>query len=184
MPSYTIIAGVNGVGKSSLSGVLKSERSDFGYIIDVDKIGAEKNCTPMDAGKTAINKIDNFLVKEISFTQETTLSGQKTEKTIKAAKEKGYFIRLFYIGLNSSCECLKRIRNRVEKGGHNIGADDVERRYSKRFDDLMKILPYCDEVRLFDNENGFVEVAEYRNGEIVTKGDYRPVWLTELIDYD
>ena len=181
MPNYTIIAGVNGVGKSSLSGVLKSERSDLGYIVDVDKIGAENKCTPIDAGKIAIKKINNFLTKEVSFSQETTLSGQRIEKTVKTAKEKGFEIRLFYIGLNTSDECLKRIQNRVEKGGHNIGVDDVERRYNKRFDDLIKILPYCDEVRLFDNENGFVEVAEYKNGEIIVKGDYKPIWLMELI---
>ena len=44
-------------------------------------------------------------------------------------------------------------------------------------------MPYCDEVTLFDNENGFVEVAVYRNGELIPTGDYRPVWLSELIDY-
>ncbi|MCL2126212.1 MAG: hypothetical protein FWH33_09535 [Oscillospiraceae bacterium] len=181
MPYYTIIAGVNGVGKSSLSGVLKTERNDLGYIIDVDKIGTDNNCSPIDAGKTAVGKINQYLSRELSFSQETTLSGQKTEKTIKTAKGKGYSIRLFYIGLNTLDECLKRIENRVEKGGHNIGADDVARRYGKRFDDLIKILPLCDEVRLFDNENGFVEVAEYKNGEIITKGEYKPGWLVDLI---
>ena len=181
MPNYTIIAGLNGVGKSSLSGVLKSERNDLGYIIDVDKIGVESNCTPIDAGKIAIKKIKDILAKEISFTQETTLSGQRMEKTVKTAKEKGYVIRLFYIGLSTVEECLGRIRNRVEKGGHNIRADDVKRRYGKRFDDLIKILPYCDEVRFFDNENGFVEVGEYKNGEVTPKGDYRPTWIVEFM---
>ena len=33
-----------------------------------------------------------------------------------------------------------------------------------RFESLVRVLPYCDEVALFDNENGFVEVAEYTNG--------------------
>ena len=32
MKTYTIIAGVNGVGKSSLTGVLKAERNDLGYV--------------------------------------------------------------------------------------------------------------------------------------------------------
>ena len=181
MPVYTIIAGINGVGKSSFSGVLKSERNDLGYIIDVDKISADNKCTPIDAGKIAIKKINSFLTNEMSFSQETTLSGQRTEKTVKTAKEKGYSIRLFYIGLNTTDECLKRIKNRVEKGGHNVGTNDVQRRYNKRFDDLIKILPFCDEVRLFDNENGFVEVAEYKNGEIIAKGEYKPIWLLELI---
>ncbi|MDR0490489.1 MAG: hypothetical protein LBH28_04510 [Oscillospiraceae bacterium] len=181
MPIYTIIAGVNGVGKSSLSGVLKAERNDLGCIIDVDKIAAENGFTPLEAGKTAVRKIDAYLSKSLSFSQETTLSGLRTEKTLKIAKEKKYYIRLFYIGLNTQEECSKRIRNRVEKGGHDINPDDVDRRYKKRFDDLLAVLPYCDEVHFYDNENGFNEVGEYKNGEIIAKGDYRPAWLQELI---
>lgn len=36
--TYTIIGGVNGVGKSSFTGVLKERCTDLGIIIDVDKI--------------------------------------------------------------------------------------------------------------------------------------------------
>ena len=180
MKIYTIIAGVNGVGKSSFSGVLKSERSDLGTIIDIDKIAQENNINPIEAGKKAITQMSGFLSKNISFAQETTLSGHRSEKTVVTAKDKGYTVRLFYIGLNSCDESIKRIKNRVEKGGHNIGSDDVSRRYDKRFDDLIKLLPYCDEVKLYDNENGFVEVGEYKNGELICKGEYKPQWLREL----
>ena len=41
MKMYTLIAGVNGAGKSSFSGALEEELEDFGVIIDVDKITAE-----------------------------------------------------------------------------------------------------------------------------------------------
>ena len=41
MRTYTIIGGVNGVGKSSFTGVLKERCTDLGIIIDVDKITAE-----------------------------------------------------------------------------------------------------------------------------------------------
>ena len=180
MPIYTIVAGVNGVGKSSLTGVLKAERNDLGYVIDVDKIAFEGGLKPVDAGKVAIRKINEFLAKNISFGQETTLSGIRVEKTAKEAKEKGYKVRMFYICLNTCEESVKRINNRVSKGGHNIQDGDVKRRYAKRFDDLVKILPYCDEVHLFDNENGFVAVGEYKNGEVICKGDIRPEWLKEL----
>lgn len=180
MPVYTIIAGVNGVGKSSLTGVLKAERNDLGYVIDVDKIAAEGRHSALEAGKIALAQIDGSFSKNVSFSQETTLSGQRTEKTVKIAKERSYTIRLFYIGLSTQDESKKRILNRVEKGGHNIPDADVDRRFNKRFDDLIKILPYCDEVHLFDNENGFVEVGEYKNGELITLGDYRPLWMREL----
>jgi len=177
---YTIIAGVNGTGKSSLSGVLKSERSDLGYIIDVDKIGAVKEISPLEAGKIAVNKIDECLSKNISFTQETTLSGQRTEKTVKTAKEKGYKVRLYYIGLNSLEESVKRIKNRVENGGHDIPYETVKNRYENRFFSLERILPHCNEVYFYDNKNGFNVVAEYKNGELLLKGNYEPAWLIEL----
>ena len=98
MQIYTIIGGVNGCGKSSLTGALKAERSDLGLLIDVDKAALQlfrkklggQSTTPillcktaffpalLDAGKIAVRKIDECLEKGISFTQETTLSGART----------------------------------------------------------------------------------------------------------
>lgn len=183
MKIYTIIGGVNGVGKSSLSGVLSAENTDLGIIIDTDKLTAELGGDRIKGGKLAIERIEDCLKKGINFTQETTLSGVRTLKTIQKARELDYFIRLYYVGVNSSEESIKRIKNRVEKGGHNIAPQDVERRYRKRFEDLAKILPYCNEVRFFDNENGFTEKAEYKNGSLITKGGYIPDWIKELADY-
>jgi len=180
MKSYTIVGGVNGVGKSSLSGVLKAERTDLGYIIDVDKLAVENQCGAIESGKIALAKIEDFLARGLSFTQETTLSGLKTEKTVKVARDKGYTVRLFYIGLDTLDESVERIKNRVTRGGHNIQEDDVERRFGKRFDDVIKILPYCDFALFYDNDNGFVVVGEYRNGEIICKGEYKPKWFVEL----
>ena len=57
------------------------------------------------------------------------------------------------------------------------------RRYKKRFTDLAEVLPYCDEAHFFDNDNGFVEVAEYKNGELLLVGDLRPAWVLELQRY-
>lgn len=135
----------------------------------------------LDAGKIAVRKIDECLEKGISFTQETTLSGARTERTIRRAKERGYTIRLYYIGLDTMEESLGRIRNRVAKGGHDIPKEDVKRRFSTRFADVLRVLPYCDEARFFDNDNGFVEVAEYRNGELIPRVSNPPRWLLELM---
>ena len=180
MKIYTIIGGVNGVGKSSLSGVLSAESSELGVIIDTDKITAENGGDRIKGGKIAIERINNCLEKGINFTQETTLSGVRTLKTIQKARELNYFIRLYYVGISSSDESISRIANRVSKGGHNIPPEDVKRRYAKRFDDLIKILPYCNEAVFFDNENGFIEKAEYRNGTLITKGEKIPEWIKEL----
>ena len=181
MKLYTIIGGVNGCGKSSLTGALKAERSDLGLLIDVDKLVAQLG-SPVEGGKAAVRKIDECLEKGISFTQETTLSGARTERTIRRAKERGYTIRLYYIGLDTMEESLGRIANRVAKGGHDIPKEDVERRFQSRFTDVLRVLPYCDEARFFDNDNGFVEVAEYRNGELISRVPTPPRWLLELME--
>lgn len=181
MKLYTIVGGVNGSGKSSLTGALKAEHNDLGTIIDVDKLNAQLGSV-IKGGKAAVKKIEECLVRGISFTQETTLSGVRTEHTARKAKEKGYQIRLYYVGVDTLAENLLRIENRVARGGHNIPRQDVTRRFVNRFEDLMRILPYCDEARFFDNGNGFREVAEYRNGEFVSKGIEIPDWVRELTE--
>ena len=41
MPTFTIVGGVNGAGKSSLSGVLKDCLDDLGVIVDPDRLTAQ-----------------------------------------------------------------------------------------------------------------------------------------------
>lgn len=183
MKIYTIVGGVDCVGKSSLLGVLSAESSDLGIIIDADKITNEFGGDRIKGGRIAIQRIKSCLEKKINFTQETTLSGVRTLKTIQKARDMNYFIRLYYVGVNSCIESINRIKNRVSKGGHDIPVEDVKRRYNKRFQDLAKILPYCDEAIFFDNENGFAEKAEYKNGSLILKGENIPTWIKELHKY-
>lgn len=180
--TYTIIGGVNGVGKSSIYGVLKETDRNLGVVIDTDKITAQLGGDKLKGGKEAVRRINDCLEKGESFTQETTLSGQKTLKTILAARKKGYFITLYYIGVSSAEESLSRIANRVRKGGHDIPETDVQRRFDKRFDDLLRVLPYCDLTFFWDNENGFDQVAVHCKGRIVffERDDEPPSWILSL----
>lgn len=182
MKTYTIVAGVNGCGKSSLTGVLRNEISHLGRIIDVDKITVTCGGNLLEGGKKAVSLIEDSLEKGICFTQETTLSGRKTLDTIKRAMAKDYYIRLYYVGLDTMEESLLRIENRVRRGGHNIPGDTVAKRFAKRFDDLLAILPYCHEATFYDNDNGFVTVAKYKNGELQLMGQNSPKWLAELME--
>ncbi len=180
MNVYTIIAGVNGTGKTSLRGVLEGQGLILGRIIDADYIAKQNDGNIIAAGKEAVRIITDCLDKNISFTQETTLSGHMTLRTVKVARKKGYYVRMFYVGLNSENESLKRIENRVRKGGHNIPFDDVHRRYISRFDSLYAVIPYCDEIIFYDNENGFIKVAEIKNSIFRYTNGIRPQWLEEF----
>lgn len=76
MSTYTIIAGVNGTGKSSFRGVLEGQRVNLGHIIDPNTIAKNNNNDLFKASKISVKKINDCLKNNISFTQETTLSGQ------------------------------------------------------------------------------------------------------------
>jgi len=183
MKTYTIIGGVNGVGKSSLTGVLRQTQADLGMIVDVDRITASLGGNALAGGREAIHRIEQYLAKGISFTQETTLSGLRTERTAQRARELGYCVRLHYVGLDTAEESIARIANRVRRGGHNIASEDVQRRFSERWEAVARILPYCESASFYDNDNGFICVAEYRNGQLQCLGSYRPHWICELEAY-
>ena len=176
MKTYTIVAGVNGCGKSSLTGVLRTEIDNLGKIIDVDKITTTCGGNLLEGGKKAVALIDECLEKEICFTQETTLSGRKTLDTVKRAIAKDYYIRLYYVGLDTMEECLLRIENRVKRGGHNINTDMVANRFSKRFEDLLAILPHCNDATFYDNDNGFVMLLNIKSGLLLSIGYKKPIF--------
>ncbi len=180
MKTFTIIGGVNGCGKSSLTGVLKAQRSDLGVVVDVDKLTASVGGDMLRGGKLALTRIRDCLARGVCFTQETTLSGFSTAKKASLA---GYYIRLYYVGLDTLEESLDRIQNRVAHGGHDIPPEVVSRRFERRWRCVADVLPYCDEAVFYDNYNGFTVVAEYRNGEMSLRGDYRPRWIMDLKAY-
>lgn len=178
--TYTIIAGVNGVGKSSFTGVLRHERS-LGTVIDIDQIIRQESSGDILSGsRLGIVRIYDCLQTDQSFSQETTLSGHHVLKTIQMAKSRGYCIRLYYIGLNSAEESIQRIKNRVQKGGHAISAVLVKKRFDKRFADLNKIIPNCDEIQFYDNTNGFQLIAEIKNDNLDIKAHPMPKWFSDF----
>lgn len=108
------------------------------------------------------------------------MAGHRTQRILCQARRQGYFITLYYVGLNSKEESLIRIANRVRKGGHNIPKEDVIRRFDNRINSLEGVLHLCDEVVFYDNENGFVKVAEIKNNKFSYSNGYRPDWIVKF----
>lgn len=70
MKTYTIIGGVNGVGKSSFNGVLKKQSTDLGIMIDVNRITAELGGNALGGGRVAIEIIRQWLRELIACYRE------------------------------------------------------------------------------------------------------------------
>lgn len=166
---YTIFAGVNGAGKSILYQADKYNRSE--KRINTDEIARtlgrwDDRDVQIQAGKQAVKLIKNYMEQGIDFNQETTLCGHAILRNIELAKSKGYKINLRYIGLESVDIAKERVKQRVKKGGHGIPEEVIEKRYKETLENLVKVIPLCDEVELYDNTDKLLMIGKIKNAKV------------------
>ncbi|RKD35151.1 zeta toxin family protein [Lacrimispora algidixylanolytica] len=183
MKRYVIFAGVNGAGKSTL--YLTFPKYQQMPRINTDEIlrtFGDWRITGdvMKAGKLAVQELKRCLSDGISFNQETTLCGKTIFKTIETARNQGYYIELYYVGVNSVELAKQRIAYRVSKGGHGIPDKDVEKRYLETFQNLKTILPMCNLASLYDNTKQFRRIAIYKDGIPVRISHNMPEWFQRI----
>lgn len=186
MKKYIVFAGVNGAGKSTLY-------RTFPKFQDMPRVNTDEilrsfgnwriEADILKAGKMAVYELNRYLESGISFNQETTLCGKSIIRTIKSAKEKGYFVEMYYVGVDSPELAKKRIAYRVSGGGHGIPDSDVEKRYKETFENLRVVLPLCDLVSLYDNTEIFRRIVIYKNGVPVRISRNIPEWFEKAMGY-
>ena len=153
MKQYILFAGVNGAGKTTLYNT--SEKFKALPRINVDEIvkeyGSWENMKDVaQAGKKAVSLIRGYLSEGVSFNQETTLCGRTILRNIREARELGYRVEIYFVGLDSVDLAKKRVQERVRNGGHGIPEEDIERRYHESIEHLKMLIPICDHVELYD----------------------------------
>ncbi len=186
--NYTIIAGVNGAGKSIFYNSGELDYSDLGIRVNVDELIAERYNnnwkdfkTQFRAGKEIIKEINRCIDNRLSFNQETTLSGKTIINTILKAKRLGYVINLHYIGIDSPEKAISRVKERVAKGGHGIPDETINNRYYKSLTNLQEVLPICDNVYIYDNSITKKNILIVENGNIRFK-NFIPKYMEKYID--
>ena len=185
---FYLFAGVNGAGKSTLYNS-ESLNNDIKNTIRINtdeivrEIGDWKNNSDqLKAAKIAINLRNECFLYGKSFNEETTLTGKTILKTIERAKELGYELQLFYVGVSSTEIAKERIKSRVEKGGHHIENDIVEKRYYESLKNLKEILLKFDKVYLYDNSKKYKNIFSFSNNKILFKDSKSISWAKEAIE--
>ena len=175
-PRYILFAGVNGAGKSTLfkSGLWdRTSVSEAMPRVNSDEILAshgwewEDRAAQLQAGREALALVRSCLDARTSFNQESTLTGHSIMKTIAAARQRGFRVVLYYVGVGDAEIAKRRIERRVEFGGHGVDPETVRRRARASLDNLVKAVPLCDEVFLFDNTYLLKPVARIACGDLV-----------------
>ena len=180
---YTIFAGVNGAGKSTLYTLLKqAERINADEILFSNGWDWRDEKAQFKSMLIAVDKINRCIQSGTSFNQETTLSGISIVKTIQAAKEQGFFVKMCYIGLESPELAIERVAKRVTEGGHGIKEEDIRRRYEASLKMLKDVAPLCDSVAFFDNTVRYKKVANLNNKHLQIK-EYNVPWFNRGMEW-
>lgn len=99
-----------------------------------------------------LHRISQLIAERVDFAFETTLSTKSYVSLIKTDREKGYEVTLLFFWLNSPELAIQRVATRVSKGGHNIPADVIERRYHRGLFNLQHLyIPVCNNWIIVNN---------------------------------
>lgn len=146
-PEIVVFAGPNGSGKSTITELLMPPM-DY---INADEIKKNVKCSDLDAAQLAEKQREEHLEQMREFCFETVLSTERNLRLLQRAKQKGYFIRCYYVLTADPMINVWRVKSRVESGGHDVPEDKIINRYDRALELIKDLVTICDVCHIYDN---------------------------------
>lgn len=146
-PEVVVFAGPNGSGKSTFTELLKPPMA----YINADEIKKNLKCTDLEAAQLAEKQREEYIEQMNEFCFETVLSTERNLRLLDRAKEKGYFIRCYYILTADPAINIWRVKSRVESGGHDVPEEKIISRYDRALSLVKDVVKVCDVCHIYDN---------------------------------
>ena len=135
-PTFWLIAGPNGVGKTTFARARLEAISGSVNFVNMDEIA--RGLSPLrpalaerDAAEVALERARRFIAAGTTFAMETTLSGLTHLRLLQSASKSGLETALMFFAADDPEICLARIARRVAEGGHDVPRDTVLRRFAR-----------------------------------------------------
>lgn len=191
-PTLIVIAGPNGSGKTSItSQILKHEWIQNCMYINPDNIAQEElgdwnnDEIVLKAAQIATQRREDCIEKNESLIFETVLSAFDKIDFLKKAKNKGYFIRLFFVSTNHPSINASRIAHRVLEGGHDVAITKIISRYTKSISNCCIASTFVDRLYIYDNSKDYEEaILLFRsvNGNVEKKYSEINDWAIPILN--
>lgn len=171
-PVLYVLAGVNGAGKSSVGGYLL-ERAGLSWF-NPDSFARElialTGCTQEDANAEAwqegVRRLDRALDERTTHAFETTLGGHTIAAKILAAT-KTHDVIVWFCGLSSLEQHIRRVAARVRAGGHDIPQDRIRERLPQSLLNVIALMPRVSSLRVYDNSTEAAPGAAVSDPQLV-----------------
>jgi len=188
-----VIAGPNGAGKTTLTGRLNIERysNNAEYLnpddVARDQFGDWNNPEDvMAAARWISTRREQLLSERQSIAIETVFSTYEKLDFLDRAKRAGYFVRLFFVGVDDPKLLAARIAGRVLEGGQTVPIEKIVRRYPRSMANLPRAIELVDRVYIYDNSVDGVEaqlLARTAGGKLRRLyADQVPAWVADVLD--
>ena len=199
-PVIHVLSGVNGAGKSSIG---ESELRNEGLsVFNPDTIAQQIRDLHPDISLTVANahawQIGKSLLEQAiaggqDYRFETTLGGRTIAQLLEKATHSGHRLQVWFCGLASADLHIRRVRSRVAHGGHDIPVEKIRERWNRSRENLIRLLPLIDHLRVYDNSQEADPIAgrqpqpvlllEMQRGKITAPADLSnaPDWAQPII---
>jgi predicted ABC-type ATPase len=162
-----IIAGPNGVGKTTFAREFLPDYADCKNFVNADLIAQgmapfSPETAALRAGRMMLSEIQSFAKRRVPFAFETTLSGRSYMGLLRRLKAQGYEVHLFFLWVKSVDLALSRVRERVSRGGHDVPEPVIRRRFDRSIRNfLVHYRRLADVWTLFDNSGATPTVVAF-----------------------
>lgn len=176
-----VIAGPNGAGKTTFAREFLPRYADCSSFVNADLIAEgvspfSPEAAAFRAGRLMIEEIELLARRGKDFGFETTLSGRTHLNLVRDLQNRGYAVHLFFLSVPTVELALSRVRGRVMKGGHDVPAAVVRRRFERSIGNFFKhYRALADTWTLFDNSGDAPEIIAFEKDKklhIIEKGIY------------
>jgi predicted ABC-type ATPase len=157
MPNLFIIAGPNGAGKTTYMRDFLPQEMRCREFVNADLIAAglspfAADAAAFDAGRIMLRRLRVLFARREDFSFETTLISFGYTHLLREMKEAGYRIHLDFLWIPNLEITRARVKQRVQKGGHDIPDEVQQRRFGKGLRFLLEhYRPLVHYWRLYDN---------------------------------
>jgi predicted ABC-type ATPase len=153
--SVLMIAGPNGSGKSKLTKWQREQGVEFGEYINPDDIAAtlegSYEARVAEAQEIADRRRAECIRERRSFSFETVMSHPSKIEILHQARGQGFFVQLFFVGIDDPRTNIDRVALRVVEGGHDVPADRIVARWHRTMEALSSAVLAADRSFIFDN---------------------------------
>lgn len=156
VPRIVVFAGPNGAGKSTHADAILSTLG-IRTFVNADYIarglsGQNTETVNFAAGRIMLTRLHQLAAAREDFAFESTLSSRSFAPFLRELKAQGYGIAIYYFSLTNALLAVRRVKARVEMGGHHVPADVVRRRFGRSLSNFFDLYaPLASRWAIFDN---------------------------------